>query len=415
MLAGDSYSKVYDSWFAWFKMVFHPCANSLQHWLQVEGSPFPPVCYSQHPTTARGNSMFHSSSVPMMVLIMAGGRGTRFWPLSRRRLPKQCISLTSSRTLIQSTVDRLDGLVPPENILIATGNEMAPRIREQLPQIPGQNFLVEPRGRNTAPCIAWGAVEIGRRMGGETVMAVLPADHLVKDEHLFRSSLSAAAQAASETNALVTLGISPTKPETGYGYLSVGGELGHWGGMPFHRVRKFIEKPDLNTATHYLENGGYLWNSGMFCWTVDAIRDAYREHLPSTWAAMAELTFEPNKLEELWSRFEATSVDYGVMERSPGVLTMPASFGWSDVGAWTALPDVVKQVDGGWILSHRSVSRNSHQNIVHVPEKLVALLGVNKLIVVDTPDVLMVASQNAAQDIGEILEELQQRNLEEYL
>ena len=319
------------------------------------------------------------------------------------------------RSLIQQTVDRLTGLVDPECVLIATGRDMEQAVREQLPQLPVENFLVEPRGRNTAPCIAWGAVEIARRRGGDAVMAVLPADHLVADEQSFREVLAAAAQGASRTNSLVTIGIQPTRPETGFGYLKVGGELGRWGGKPFLRVRRFVEKPDAATAQTFVDSGEYLWNAGMFCWTVDAIRDAYREYLPGTWAAMEALTHQPSAIEQLWERFDATSVDYGVMERSRGVLTVPADLGWSDVGAWTALPEVLGRSPGGTLIAKEKVVIDAAGNVVHSPDKLVALLGVEGLVVVDTPDVIFVGRLARAQDIRAIHEEIERRGLQEYL
>jgi mannose-1-phosphate guanylyltransferase len=351
----------------------------------------------------------------LKVLIMAGGRGTRFWPLSRAARPKQCIALQGEQSLIQQTVARLSCLVGPDSVLIATGRDMEHAIREQLPQLPAENFLVEPRGRNTAPCIAWGAVEIARRWGGDTVMAVLPADHVVSDEARFCRVLAAAAEGASRTNSLVTIGIQPTRPETGYGYLKVGGELGRWGGQPFLRVRRFVEKPDAATAQSFLESGEYLWNAGMFCWTVDAIRDAYREYLPGTWAAMEALTHRPDSIEELWERFDATSVDYGVMERSRGVLTVPADLGWSDVGAWSALHEVLPSGPGGTLVAAEKVVMDAEGNVVHSPEKLVALLGVEGLVVVDTPDVLMVGRLDRAQDLRALNEELERRGLQRYL
>jgi mannose-1-phosphate guanylyltransferase len=246
-------------------------------------------------------------------------------------------------------------------------------------------------------------------------MAVLPADHLVADQEAFRAVLAAAAEAASHTNSLVTIGIQPTRPETGYGYLEVGGELGRWGGRPFLRVRRFVEKPDARTAEGFLATGGHLWNAGMFCWTVDAIRDAYREYLPRTWAAMEALTHRPESLDELWERFDATSVDYGVLERSRGVLTVPAEFGWSDVGAWSALRDLLPGATGGSIVAAQSVALDARGNVVHAPGKLAALLGVDGLVVVDTEDVLLVSRVEYAQQIRRIHDEVERRGLTHYL
>ncbi|MFH1469366.1 MAG: mannose-1-phosphate guanylyltransferase [Pseudomonadota bacterium] len=356
-----------------------------------------------------------SSRHQFMVLVMAGGRGTRFWPLSRNHRPKQCLALTGERTLLQQAVDRVVGLVGPDCVMVATGRDMEAEVRAQLPELPRENFLVEPRGRNTAPCIAWGAVETARRWGGDSVMAVLPADHVIADPETFRGVLAAAAEAASQTNSLVTIGIQPTRPETGYGYLEVGGELGRWGGRPFLRVRRFVEKPDAHTAAGFLATGGYLWNAGMFCWTVDAIRDAYREYLPRTWAAMEALAHRPEALDDLWERFDATSVDYGVLERSRGVLTVPAEFGWSDVGTWSALREVLPGVTGGSIIAGQSVALDARGNVVHAPGKLVALLGVDGLVVVDTEDVLLISRVDHAQEIRRIHDEVERRGLGKYL
>ena len=237
----------------------------------------------------------------LYVLVMAGGRGTRFWPRSRRSLPKQCISLDEGQTLLQATVGRLAPLVPPERTLVITGPDMAQAVRSQLPQIPDENILVEPNGRNTAPCIGWGAVEIGRRGGGKAVMAVLPADHQIEDAKELRAVLAGATQAALKTNALITLGVPPTRPETGFGYLEVGAHMGDWNGCGFRMVERFTEKPDLGTATRWLSEGKHLWNAGMFVFTVDAIRDAFRTHLPESAEALAEIQRKPERLTDLLS------------------------------------------------------------------------------------------------------------------
>lgn len=356
-----------------------------------------------------------NGSLKMCVLVLAGGRGSRFWPLSRKDHPKQCLAIMGGRTLLQATVDRLAGLCDPSEILVATGRDMEALVREQLPEIPAENFLVEPRARNTAPCIAWSATEAARRWGGDAVMTVLPADHVVTDVPAFQETLAASAQCASETNSLVTIGIRPTRAETGFGYLWLGGELGRWRGKPVHRVRKFVEKPDRELAERFYKRGEHLWNAGMFCWTIDAIRDSYREYLPGTWAAMEELAHHPHRIEDLWSSFDATSIDYGVMERSRCVLVAPASFGWSDVGAWTALPEVMNGTDAGWLVAKETVVLDARGNIVHARGKLVALLGVSNLVVVDTPDVLMVADKERAQEVKRLTEELEARLLTSYL
>jgi mannose-1-phosphate guanylyltransferase len=359
--------------------------------------------------------MTGEAQAPLVAVIMAGGRGSRFWPRSRKRLPKQCVALGGGRTLIQATVDRLEGLVPPERILVVTGQDMAQAVVEQLPEVPRENVLVEPRGRNTAPCIAWAAVEIARRFGGETVMVVLPADHVIRDAPAFRAALAAGAQAARRTNGLFTLGIRPTRPETGFGYIHGGEALGDWEGRSFHHVRAFVEKPDVETAAAYVASGSYYWNAGMFVWTVDAIRDAFRAHMPATWGAMAKLEFDPGAFDSLWGAFEATSIDYGILEHAQNVYVLPTDFGWSDVGAWTALPEISEAVAGGWIEAADSVVIDAHENIVHAPNKLVALVGVEGLIVVDTEDALLITRREDAQRVREVIAKLESTGRTKYL
>jgi len=351
----------------------------------------------------------------LTVVIMAGGRGTRFWPRSRNRLPKQCIALMGERTLLQRTLDRVQGLVPPEQVLVVTGKDMSEAVREQLPELPAENILVEPCGRNTAPCIAWATVEIARRYGGEAIMAVLPADHLVDDEEDFQRALYAGAKAASETNGLITLGIRATRPETGFGYIRCGEALGEWDGRSFHHVQGFVEKPDRETANEYVASGQYYWNAGIFLWSVDAIRDAFQAYLPNTWASMARLEFEPTSFATLWDTFDAISIDYGILEHAKSVYVLPASFGWSDVGSWTAIPDIAAPSDGGWVESQDCVSIDAGGNVVHAPGKLVALVGVDDLVIVDTPDALLVTRREDAQRIREVISRLEHAGLTKYL
>jgi mannose-1-phosphate guanylyltransferase len=348
------------------------------------------------------------------VLIMAGGRGTRFWPRSRRAEPKQCVAVSGPDSMLRQTVDRLLPIVPAARILVVTGTEMEAAVRRELGDLPPENVLVEPRGRNTAPCVGWGAVEIGNRAGGDAVMAVLPADHDVRHPERLRALLLAAADAASSTNALITIGIQPTRPETGFGYLEVGAISGSWGELPFHSVERFTEKPDGETATRYVAGGRHLWNAGMFVFTVDSIRDAFRRHLPRSAETLAELQRDPARLRELWGTLDATSIDYGIMERSRHILTAPADIGWSDVGSWDAAAELMPPIEGGRGLSARSVARDASGNVVHAPGKLVALLGVQDLAIVDTDDVLLVMPRARSQDVKLLLDQVEGRGWTEY-
>jgi len=313
-------------------------------------------------------------------------------------------------SLLQATVRRVERVVPPERIFIVTAAEMADAVREHSLDVPTENILVEPEGRNTAPCVGWGAVEIGRRSRGtDAIMAVLPADHLITDEATFAVQLGECAQAARATNALVTLGVSPTRPETGFGYLQIGGELGDWGGSAFLRVERFVEKPDHDTAVSYLQGGMHLWDAGMFVFTVEAIRDAFRAYLPKTWAHLENLRHSPETIQEVYPKLERISLDYGIMERSNHVLTVRAAFGWSDVGSWSALGEHLPLSELGNALVKEGIAINSGENVVYAPGKAVALIGVSDLVVVDTDDALLVCKKSDAQAVKDVVAELEKR------
>jgi mannose-1-phosphate guanylyltransferase len=349
----------------------------------------------------------------LYALIIAGGRGTRFWPCSRRQHPKQCISIGGQDAMLQQTIQRLLPLVPAERILVITGSEMADSVREVSTDLPSENILVEPWGRNTAPCIGWGAVEVGRREANPT-LAVFPSDHKIGDPENFRSVVRGAAEAAKATNALATIGISPSRAETGFGYLEVGVEVGSWGGHAFRTVERFTEKPDPETAQRYLDGQRHLWNAGMFVFTTDAIRDAYRAFLPRSAAALERIQHSPNTLQEQWGELDATSIDYGIMERARHILTVPADFGWSDMGSWQAAAEEMPSIPGGRGTALHVIAKDAKGNVIHSPNKVVALLGVRDLVVVDTPDALLIMDASRAQQVGEIVRRLEDDALQEF-
>jgi len=321
------------------------------------------------------------------------------------------MSVDGGASLLRRTVDRLAPLLPPERVLVVTGPDMVDAVRAELPDLPEENVLVEPSGRNTAPCIGWGAVEIGRRGGGDAVMAVLPADHIVSDEAHLRDLLAAAAKAARDTNAFITLGIPPTRPETGYGYLELGTIMGSWKGHDFHMVERFREKPDAETAKTYLADGRHLWNAGMFLFRVDALRDAFRQLLPATAEVLAEVQRRPERLGALWESTDSISIDYGIMEHSLHILTVPCDLGWSDVGSWESVGELLPPVDGGRGLAEEVVAVDAHDNVVVVPDKTVALVGVDGLVIVDTGDALLVMRQGEGQKVRQVLDALEQKGL----
>lgn len=341
-------------------------------------------------------------------LILAGGRGTRFWPLSRRSRPKQCLALTGERSLLQETVDRVLPLVPAERVLVLTSPDMAGLVASQLPELPAENLLVEPSGRGTAPCLGWAAVEVARRGGPDAVAIALPADQLVQDPDALLAALRVGADAAERTGSLVTLGITPTRPETGFGYLELGEALGEaLGGPRPSRVARFVEKPDAATAARYLAGGRHLWNAGIFLFRADAMLAAFRRHLPRSAEVLDAVARQPELIRARWTELDATSIDFGVMERHGDTLVVPCAPGWSDVGAWPEAANTWPELDGGRGLVAGLVSRDASDNAVYAPGKVVGLLGVSGLVVVQTEDALLVMDAARAQELRHLVDALE--------
>ncbi len=352
----------------------------------------------------------------MIIVILAGGSGTRFWPLSRSRHPKQLMSVLGGKSMLQRTVERVLPL-NPERIIVITNRLQAEESSAQLTSITGVplEVIAEPVGRNTAPAVGLAA---RLALSPDTVMAVLPADHVIPDEEEFCRLLRRGEAAAREGN-LVTLGIAPTRPETGYGYIEVA--AGSTGLGPFP-VSRFVEKPDLERAEQFLKAGSFYWNSGMFLWRADVILQELEQQLPEVHAGLQALPvrdgrLSPQGLEEFYAGVKSESIDVGVMERSKRVVMLPATFGWSDVGSWSALPEVLAADDQGNVIinSAGEILTDSRGCLAYGGGKLVALLGVSDLIVVDTPDALLVCHRERAQEVKGIVAELQRRQLGEYL
>lgn len=351
-------------------------------------------------------------------LIMAGGRGERFWPKSRKSSPKQFLSLTDdSRTMIQLTVDRILPLVDMADIYIATNRDYKELVRQQLPELPEENILCEPVGRNTAPCIGLGAVHIARKYG-DAVMMVLPSDHLIKYNSIFRGALEDACAVAEQGNNLVTLGITPDSPETGYGYIKFLPEKTV--GRAF-KVERFVEKPDLETAKAYLATEQYLWNSGMFIWKVSTILENLREYLPETHEGLLRIqaamgTAEERRiLEREFQDFKSISIDYGVMEKAKNIYILSGSFGWDDVGSWLAVQRLKTSNEFGNVLTGNIVTVETRNTIIQGGKKLIAAVGLEDMIVVDTEDALLICEDSHAGDIRKVLESLRMCNRTEYL
>lgn len=356
----------------------------------------------------------------MYALIMAGGVGTRLWPRSRQSSPKQLLNLTGDKTMIQATVHRILPVMPPENIFVVTGEPYVPLIHEQLPELPRQNLIAEPSGKNTAPAISLGVAHMRhRRLEG--VVAVLPADHLIPDEAGFRRALQAAA-AVAEEGKLVTLGIQPTGPETGYGYIHRAGFLGRYNELEVYEVKQFLEKPSLEKAQAFVSSGEYYWNSGMFVWHTSAFLKALAEHMPALAQQSGQIEQALGQADpaagvaSIWGEVTAQSIDYGLMERAREVAVVPMSVGWSDVGSWAALMEV-QQSDayGNVVLGADHLAIDTSGSLIQGTGKLVATVGLEDVIIIDTEDALLVCAKDRAQDVKKIVEHLKRNGRDEYL
>lgn len=351
-------------------------------------------------------------------LIMAGGRGERFWPRSRQSLPKQFLSLTDDKkTMLQLTVERILPLVAMEDIFIVTNRGYRELVRAQLPELPEGNILCEPVGKNTAPCIGLGAVHIAKKYG-DAVMMVLPSDHLIKYTSLFLNTLTDACEVAEQGGNLVTLGIAPDCPETGYGYIKFQPEQTL--GRAF-AVEKFVEKPDLETAKAYLASEQYLWNSGMFIWKTSTILDNLQAHLPETYAGLCKIReaistpVEEQVLEREFQGFRAESIDYGVMEKARDIYILSGAFGWDDVGSWLAVSRIKRSNELGNVVEGNVVTVDTRDTIIQGGGKLIAAVGLEDMIVVDSEDALLICEKAHAGDIKKVLENLKICNRREYL
>lgn len=356
----------------------------------------------------------------MFAVIMAGGKGTRFWPRSREKMPKHLLDISSERTMIRETVDRIRPLVPAERTLIVTGKSHAAEMIRQLPEIPPENILIEPVGRNTAPCIGLAALHILRRVP-DAIMLVLPSDHRIGDEAAFLRIMQAAAGAASQGDALVTIGIHPTGPETGYGYIEQGDPLSAGGADAIYRVRSIREKPPREQAERFLAQGGFSWNSGMFVWKASTIIEAIGQFLPDFEQGLLQIREalgtdrEEAVVSAVYTGQRAVSIDYGVMEKAKNVLVIPGAFGWSDLGSWDALWEVSEKDENGNAVRGAFIGVDAADSLIHGTGKLIALVGVKDLLVVETNDALLICRRGRSQDVRKIVEILEKKGSASYL
>lgn len=339
----------------------------------------------------------------LCALIMAGGKGTRFWPLSTEERPKQFLNLVGKDTMLQMTVNRIKPLIPIERIFICTGEKYLGLVREQVPELPETNIIIEPEGRNTAPCIALSAMIISRYYK-DASMVVLPSDHIIKNEDKFLDIIDSAQRfLINHKDAIITLGMKPDRPETGYGYIKYTDEKIDVEGNMVIKVDRFVEKPDIEKAIEYLKEGNYLWNGGMFLWTVENIIEKIEKYLPNTFNALREICYtkEDNlqiEINESYGKTDAVSIDYGIMEKVQNIYVIPSDIGWDDVGNWTSIERYSAKDNNNNVVNPKCFAYNSTGNIA-LTNKKVLLNNVSDLIVVETDEYIMISTKKDEQEI----------------
>ncbi len=347
--------------------------------------------------------------------VLAGGIGSRFWPLSRQTTPKQLLKVVGDESLLKSTIRRLQPLIPPERVMIVTNAGQAEAIRLHLSgggeAAPSPGYVIEPSGRNTAPAIALAALRLSR-VDPEAMMAVLPADHIVGDKRKFASALKAGFSAASEGH-LVTFGIKPTKPETGYGYIKAGARPSKKrGGFGWRAVERFVEKPDIKRAGKYLKDGAYFWNSGIFVWKASRILDEIKTHLPALYDAL-DGARDAEGLVSAYKKIEGISIDHGILEKAKDVVVIPVDFPWSDVGSWNSFAEIFSTDKSGNVIKGRVVDIGSMDSIIIGCDRAIATIGLQGMVIVDTPDATLVCPKNRAQEVKDIVGTLKKKGFSE--
>ncbi|MGI4791036.1 MAG: mannose-1-phosphate guanylyltransferase [Janthinobacterium lividum] len=365
-----------------------------------------------------------SSELTIAVVIPAGGGGTRLWPRSRQETPKQFLDIVSERTMLQETTDRVEDLVPPERLYVITNARHAGSVREQLSEVPAGNIVGEPEGRDSAPAIGLMAAILEKTLGLDAIMATLPADHVILNNAQFCKILEAAAEVASE-GYLVTLGIPPTGPDIGFGYIQSGETIRSEtsAGVPVYLVKQFREKPQREVAEQYLRDGGYFWNAGMFIASVRTLRELYKTHLPQMEAPFAQILathgtdqFEQT-MRDVFPTLEKISVDYGIAEKADKVAVIPADIGWNDVGSWQRLAEILSsegKESENIVIGHH-VGVDTHGSMIYSPDRLIATIGMEDIIVIDTPDAILICPKSRSEEVKKIVDELKARGLHDLL
>ena len=353
-------------------------------------------------------------------VIMAGGRGERFWPRSRMAKPKQFLNLIGEKTMLQLTIERIEDLVGISDTYVVAGAEFKDTILEQIPKLPEENIIIEPFGRDTAAAIGLAALVLGQKNPRE-VMIVLPADHYIGNVRNFQEVLKSAVATAGRGDKIVTLGITAHSPETGYGYIQRGELIDTFAGIPAYRAVRFLEKPDYTRAMEFLSSGDYLWNSGMFVWRIDMIREKIEKHIPSLAKGLKEIKDSlghdhyEKTAKKVYSELPKVSIDYGIMERADNVLVIPCDFGWDDIGSWTALERYIEKDELGNVLHGEGVLLDTVNTCVISKDKTVALLGIENLIIVNDHDSLLICHKSRAQEIKKVVQALNDKGFDNVL
>jgi mannose-1-phosphate guanylyltransferase len=347
----------------------------------------------------------------LQALILAGGSGTRFWPLSRKRIPKQLLALEGERSLLRDTLERLRPLVGPESVWVCTTEALGEQVRAELPEVPPEQILLEPEGRNTAPAIGW-SVRSMPEAARRGVVAVLPADHRVGDPAAFRATLERAGRIVEREDRVMTLGVTPRWAETGYGYLELAPGTGLEG---VRRVRRFVEKPTPENAARFVASGDYLWNAGIFVFRGTTFLDVLARLQPELAGGLEEIAAAPDRLRELYARLPSDSIDYAVMEKLDGIATLPLDCAWSDLGSWEALDEVLPRDDKGNTGHGDTLAVDAGNNLLFSDAGTIAVLGVEGLVVVRTGDTVLVMPKARSQEVRRIVNELAARGRGELL
>ncbi|MBN1366060.1 MAG: mannose-1-phosphate guanylyltransferase [Syntrophaceae bacterium] len=358
----------------------------------------------------------------MFAVIMAGGKGARFWPRSREKKPKHLLNIIGEKTLIQETAERIKTLIPPENILVVTGKKHAGALVKQLPEIPSRNIIIEPEGKNTAACIGLAALHVCKK-NHDDIMVVLPADHAVTDPKRYIDIIRKAVKTASEEDGLVTIGIKPSSVQTGFGYIELATLYKKIDNEEVFNVKSIREKPDFPKATEFVQSGNFYWNSGIFIWKASVILKEISRFLPDLYSGLMKIKDvlgSPEKetvLTRVYRKFSSVSIDYGVMEKANKVFMLRGDFGWSDVGSWDTLWEILPEdVNGNAaVAGSRIIIENSEGSLIYNPQKLTALIGVKDLIIVETKDSLLICKKGCSQDVKKIVEKLTSDKLKKYL